>query len=144
MPADGDRQREALIDTARFAAQARALEGRRRDALIIDPVAKVFGGPKATHALAALNATPTVALVALRARWLDEWIVSHASSLSGVVALGVGFDARPLRISVPELCWIEVDFPEVFAEKSRALERLGQSYPRTEIAGSILHDEVLA
>lgn len=136
---------EPLIWTARITAAARAAESVRPNALIVDPWARAFAGARASIDLAKLGGEVTTALVALRTRWIDDVLADGVNhGLAGVVVVGAGFDVRPLRFPMLQrLAWVEIDFAQVFAEKTRVLAQGGAGYPAIHIEGNFLEEPIV-
>ncbi|GAA2708391.1 MULTISPECIES: class I SAM-dependent methyltransferase [Streptomyces] len=64
------------------------------------------------------------AVIALRARVLDEWTIAFLSRhpAATVLHLACGLDGRVRRVAPgPAVCWVDVDYPEVTAVRERLL-----------------------
>jgi methyltransferase (TIGR00027 family) len=128
---------ELVQDTARWVAIARARESERKDALFKDPFARRLAGPDAERFLqlskGASGTWPIVARTHIIDRLVSEAIRDGADA---VLNLAAGLDSRPFRMDLPQsLTWIEVDHPDLMAEKEKLLrdstatchlERVGQ------------------
>ncbi|PRC43303.1 class I SAM-dependent methyltransferase, partial [Mycobacterium sp. ITM-2017-0098] len=102
----------------------RAVDARSARAILADPLADgtVRG---IDYDFAGLGATPTVvALVALRAKMLDERIAAFVAEHRGavVVDIGAGFSSAVFRVDPPETVdWYSVDLPAVMALREALL-----------------------
>src|SRR6476646_5630557 len=109
-----------VSDTARWAAMYRALETGRPDALFRDPFARTLAGDRGAQIMNLVpkrrqNAWAWTMRTVLFDRFLRREIEQGADM---VVNLAAGLDARPYRMELPaNLQWIEVDLPELLAEK---------------------------
>jgi methyltransferase (TIGR00027 family) len=114
-----------VADTARWVALYRALETERPDAVFRDPWARRLAGPRGEDILAAVPASARKAAWAFVARtWLfDHFILDQVrTGTTQVVNLAAGMDTRPYRLELPGgLRWVEVDQPELLAEKAAAM-----------------------
>jgi len=110
-----------VSDTARWVAAFRAQESERKDALFRDPFAARLAGERGFELARRMSTSPW-AFVA-RTVVYDEMIRRCLDAgADTVVNLAAGMDARPYRMKLaPSLRWIEVDLPETFEEKERAL-----------------------
>jgi methyltransferase (TIGR00027 family) len=120
-----------------FTLGARALETKRPDALLRDPIAVDLVERLEWGFGAYAEDWMTQLTVAIRTEILDEgtrdFIRRHP--LARVVNLGAGFCARGLRLAASGLDWIDLDFDRVIALKRTLLpERSGYRY----VASSIL------
>lgn len=114
-----------VIDTARWVALYRAEETERPDAHFRDPWARRLAGERGAEIYQALPRSVRrigwsfVARTAL----LDQIIQSEvAGGVTLVINLAAGLDTRPYRLPLPPtLRWIEVDQPELLAEKTALL-----------------------
>ncbi|GAB0102585.1 class I SAM-dependent methyltransferase [Nocardia sp. JMUB6875] len=122
-----------VSDTAHWVAAYRALESARPDALFHDPLAERLAGEtgKAIVAGEGSNAMAGWPLVT-RTKVIDDLIAETLTEgCDLVINMAAGMDARPYRLDLPsDLRWIEVDFPDLIAEKNRLLE--GET-PRCEL-----------
>ncbi|MEU1208730.1 SAM-dependent methyltransferase [Nocardia sp. NPDC005825] len=114
-----------VSDTAHWVAAYRAIESARTDALFHDPLAERLAGDigraiVADETQTALAGWPLVT----RTRVIDDLIAETlAEGCDLVINMAAGLDARPYRLELPaDLRWIEVDFPDLIAEKTRLLE----------------------
>lgn len=114
----------AIEQTALLTEYCRAVDARSARSILADPLADdtVRG---IDYDFAGLGATPTVvALVALRAKMLDERIAAFvAEHPAGVVVdLGAGFSSAVFRVDPPETVdWFSVDRPAVIALRNALL-----------------------
>jgi len=127
----------ALIDAAN-----RALETERTEALYRDPFARALTGdvgmalfqemrPLWGTASGSLPAMQPQPYLSIRTRFFDDALQKavRTASLTQVVVLGAGMDARALRLAWPApLAWFEVDTEEVLGRKERVLRRLPPSH----------------
>src|SRR5262249_44279004 len=113
-----------ISDTARWVARYRALESERPDALFRDPLASRLAGERGQSIRAGMgfankNTWSFVARTVLIDRFIAERVRQGTEM---VVNLAAGFDTRPYRMALPStLQWIEIDLPEILAEKRDAL-----------------------
>jgi methyltransferase (TIGR00027 family) len=114
-----------IADTARWVAIYRALETERPDAVFSDPYARRLGGKRGEAIMAAAADSARKAAWAFVARTysFDTFIRDQVrSGITQVVNLAAGMDARPYRLALPAtLRWVEVDQPELLAEKAAAM-----------------------
>jgi methyltransferase (TIGR00027 family) len=113
-----------ISDTARWAAVFRANETERPDALFRDPLARRLAGDRGQQIAAAMT-------MHLRNSWswvmrtylVDQYIARGlGEGVDTIINLAAGLDARPYRMNVPAtLRWIEVDLPELLADKEEVL-----------------------
>jgi methyltransferase (TIGR00027 family) len=127
-----------LAVTAILVAGARAAETARADRLFEDPFARVFlqaaSDASAAVAHTLTQGSPDEAVnearsnaIAVRTRFFDDYLLAAASSgCRQVVLLAAGLDARAFRLrwAAATRLW-ELDTPEVFAFKERALSDCG-------------------
>ena len=125
-----------VSETALWTLWNRAMEMRRADRLVDDPMAAElverldydlpghFGRPSVFHPI--------------RARVGDDLIRAYLSRTPEepvVVALGEGLDSQLWRVDDDRVRWVSVDLPEAI----RARERLLPSHPRaSHVTGSVL------
>lgn len=110
-----------VSDTARWAAFFRARESERKDALFRDPLAARLAGDRGVAAARRMGSDDWAWV--MRTYLFDE-IISRcvAEGVDTVINLAAGMDARPYRMALPEsLHWVEVDLPEILAEKEQIL-----------------------
>lgn len=114
-----------VADTARWVALYRALETERPDAVFSDPWARRLAGTRGEDILASVPASARKAAWAFVARTynFDHFIQDQIrSGITQVVNLAAGLDTRPYRLALPSsLRWVEVDQPELLAEKTAAM-----------------------
>lgn len=113
-----------LSDTARLAAAYRAIETERENPLFRDRLAHRLAGAYGHQIADAMStATRQAWVIAVRTIVFDELILSQvARGVDTIVNLAAGFDTRPYRLALPaSLRWIEVDLPEIVAEKETLL-----------------------
>lgn len=114
-----------VADTARWVALYRALETERPDAVFRDPWARRLAGQRGEDILAAVPASARKAAWAFVARtWNFDHLIQEQvrSGITQVVNLAAGMDTRPYRLELPRtLRWVEVDQPELLAEKTAAM-----------------------
>lgn len=125
MPASGD-QIQHVGDTALMVAACRALETTRPDGFVHDPFAERLAGERGMAIARALPRIEVMAFgVGVRSRCLDELVVKCIAerSITAVLSVGAGLDARPWRLDLPAgLRWIEVDFPAMLDYKASVME----------------------
>ncbi len=113
-----------ISDTARWVAAYRARETDRPDALFKDPLAKRLAGEQGQQIADALTlkkdiSWPWVTRTILFDRFIDEQVRDGAQQ---IINLAAGLDTRPYRMNLPpSLNWVEVDLPDLLAEKEAAL-----------------------
>lgn len=115
---------QGVADTARWVAVYRAIETERPDAVFRDPYARRLAGPRGQEIA---DSMPE----AMRAGWafvartvlFDLFIQQQVQAgVTLVVNLAAGMDARPYRMALPpQLRWVEVDQPQLLAEKASLL-----------------------
>lgn len=114
-----------IADTARWVAMYRALETERPDAVFRDPYARRLAGERGAEISEAMPASIRRAgwVFVARTFLFDHFIQSQIKAgIRLVVNLAAGLDTRPYRLSLPpHLTWIEVDQPELLAEKEALL-----------------------
>lgn len=114
-----------IADTARWVAIYRAQETERPDAVFRDPFARRLGGKRGEAIMAATADSARKASWAFVSRTFnfDHFIQAQVrAGVSLVLNLAAGMDARPYRLELPStLRWVEVDQPELLAEKAAAL-----------------------
>ncbi len=114
----------------------RAMETRRSDGMIADPMA-VDLVDRIDYDFAGHFGKPTV-FHPVRAKVCDDLIRGYLSRVSEepvVIALGEGLDTQLWRIDDDRLRWVSVDLPEAI----RVRENLLPSHPRaSKVAGSVL------
>jgi methyltransferase (TIGR00027 family) len=121
--------------TAEHNALFRALEARRRDAVVVDRLAEAFLGPP-LRAVARLGRPAAAAIdrrwpgvrtsVVARTRLIDDVVEELAPAVGQVVVLGAGFDTRPFRLGgLRGRPVFEVDHPDTQSRKRAVLARAG-------------------
>jgi len=110
-----------ISDTARWVAAYRALETSRPDALFRDPLAACLAGDRG-RAVAECTRHDSWPFT-IRTIEFDAEIKRFVSNgVDTIVNLAAGLDTRPYRMSLPaSLRWIEMDLPEILAEKEQLL-----------------------
>ena len=128
-----------LSDTARWMAFYRAMESERPDAHFHDPYARLLAGERGQQIARRLpwGITNAWAFI-VRTCVFDEIIVKTVENhaVDTILNLAAGFDTRPYRLPLPaSLQWIEVDLPEILAEKEEKLvnEQAGCCLQRVEL-----------
>jgi len=117
-------QIENVADTALYVAVYRAEESERPDALFKDPLAKKLAGDRGRRIAEGMpNAKIMRWVMAVRTTAIDRLILKAIEQgVDTVLNLGAGVDTRPYRMKLPaELCWIEVDFPQMIDLKNARL-----------------------
>ncbi|MFE3290559.1 class I SAM-dependent methyltransferase [Rhodococcus sp. NPDC059234] len=113
-----------VSDTARWVAAHRAMESARPDALFRDPLADRLAGERGRAiAEAAGQGMADDWFLVTRTKLIDDQVAAAvAAGCNLVLNLGAGLDTRPYRMELPtDLVWIEVDLPDLVAEKSALL-----------------------
>jgi methyltransferase (TIGR00027 family) len=115
---------DKISETAYLVAQYRALESQRSDALFQDPLAQGLAGSRGQRLRAIFKASRSVGEgIAIRTRIMDDLILEQVGTIDRVLNLGAGLDTRPYRLPLPKsLSWIEVDFPDILADKAEKLK----------------------
>jgi len=107
--------------TACWAAAVRARESGREDRLLDDPWAAALAGEEGSAWLADHGEDTTI-VMAIRARFFDDFLRRHAPGVHQVILLAAGLDTRSFRLSWPENTTVfELDQPEVLDRKERVL-----------------------
>jgi len=116
---------ENVSDTARWVAVYRAMETERPDAHFRDPYARRLAGERGFTIARTVPAGKASAwAMIVRTCLFDELILRtvERDGADTVINLAAGLDARPYRLALPPaLRWIEVDLPQILAEKEQAL-----------------------
>lgn len=113
-----------VSDTARWTALHRATESARRDALFSDPLAGHLAGE---HGRAIVDHVPRTNRsgwwLLARTKLIDDVIANAiADGCDRVLNLAAGLDTRPYRLDLPaDFAWVEVDLPQLLAEKTQVL-----------------------
>ncbi|VEG55455.1 O-methyltransferase domain-containing protein [Mycolicibacterium aurum] len=114
----------AIESTALLTEYCRAVDARSSRAILADPLAGATVG-QLDYDFAGLGATPSVvALVALRAKMIDERIAAFVAEHPGgvVVDIGAGFSSAVFRVDPPaSVQWFSVDLPAVIALREALL-----------------------
>jgi len=112
-----------ISDTARWIAFHRAEETDRPDALFRDPYARKLAGQRGEDIARQMAGPGGDWSQPLRTYLFDRAILSAIQAgADTVLNLAAGFDTRPYRMPLPKsLQWIEVDLPDLLAEKEEAL-----------------------
>jgi len=113
-----------VADTARWVALYRAMETERPDAIFRDPYARRLAGPQGAQVLASMpEASRAAWAFVARTVLFDEFIQRQVQAgATLVVNLAAGLDTRPYRMVLPpHLHWVEVDQPQLLAEKTALL-----------------------
>lgn len=122
---------KAVADTGVLVAAIRARESRRADALFTDPFAERLAGEPGRQLLERMVAAvgeQSTAQIVVRTRFWDEALMRATDSVSQVVILAAGMDARAYRLPWPDGTTVfELDQPAVIAAKA---ERLAGEQPR--------------
>ena len=115
----------SVTDTATWVAMYRAIESDRPDALFHDPYARKLAGEEGEELLRRMpRARQYAGPMIVRTAAIDNLIkeVIQRDRIDLVVNLAAGLDARPYRMELPQnLQWVEVDYPRMIEEKSKAL-----------------------
>jgi methyltransferase (TIGR00027 family) len=118
--------KDAVGFSSRIMAAVRAIETRRPDRLIEDPLAALLAGEETivqTTSTAKEYEENGRPFVAVRTRFFDDFLMSHAAQKSQVVILGAGMDTRAFRLAWhPDTHLYELDQPEVLQYKESILE----------------------
>jgi methyltransferase (TIGR00027 family) len=114
---------EHVSDTAFWVATFRAEEGARSKPLFSDPLAGRLAGERGPQIAASMKESKwTRWNVVLRTVIIDEYIRQAVrEGVDTVMNLGAGLDTRPYRMELPNVRWIEVDFPHVIEFKEEKL-----------------------
>lgn len=106
-------------------AACRAIENDQPDSFAQDPFAARLAGDRGFTILQAQPRPEWLQFgMGLRTRFLDELLLDAlaTNSISTVVSLGCGLDARPWRLDLPpNLRWIDVDFEDMLDYKDSIL-----------------------
>jgi methyltransferase (TIGR00027 family) len=114
-----------VADTARWVALYRAEESERRDAHFRDPWARRLAGDRGAQIYAALpRSTRRIGWSFVARTVLFDQLIQDevAVGVTRIINLAAGLDTRPYRLPLPStLEWIEVDQPDLLAEKAALL-----------------------
>lgn len=122
---DSDPMIRHVSDTAIWAANYRAEETVRPDALFRDPWASRLASDRGARIDAQLPGQARQAWAWVTRTYLFDAFITEriAAGIDTVVNLAAGLDARPYRMALPAtLRWIEVDLPDLLAYKAKILE----------------------
>jgi methyltransferase (TIGR00027 family) len=121
--------------TSRWVAANRALEHERPEPLYRDPYARDLAGEPGFDVLYAMRAASGMGTftgpdpyLTIRTRYFDDLLLAavRERSISQVVILAAGMDARALRLDWPTGTRVfEIDRGDVFEHKEAVLARLG-------------------
>ncbi len=114
-----------LSDTARLTAVYRACETERADPLFQDPLAHRLAGTLGREFADEMSAATRYSwVIVVRTLLFDRLILAQIDrGVDTVINLAAGFDTRPYRLPLPaSLRWVEVDLPEILAEKTALLD----------------------
>lgn len=115
-----------VSETALWAAELRAQETRRADAIFRDPFAGRLAGERGRSiaaSLARLDRGANGWAMVVRTRLVDDLVQrAVADGYDAVLSLAAGLDSRPYRLDLPSgLSWVEADLPAIIEHKERAL-----------------------
>lgn len=129
-------------ETALLTAAYRAGEAERPDALFSDPFAARLAGERGRSLAREAKGSAIWEMgVAVRTRVIDDLLFAAFAdeAIELVVDLGAGLDTRPYRLAVPPgVRWIEVDVPEIFAQKNAVLEAFAPACPIEQLSLDLL------
>src|SRR5690349_14722132 len=114
-----------VSDTARWMAFYRAMESERPNAHFYDPYARLLASERGKAIAYMLpwgisNAWSIIVRTCIFDEIIMKTVENHG--VDTILNLAAGFDTRPYRLSLPSsLRWIEVDLPEILAEKEKKL-----------------------
>lgn len=117
----------SVTKTAAWMAAERAIESKRPDALIRDPLAEYFATGEGWQVYKRFGIGGPNAFVPIRAKFFDEFLKDSVLSrgVRQIVILGAGYDARAYRLNWPEgTVLFEVDHPQLIARKQEILSRV--------------------
>lgn len=126
--------------TSRWIAAARAVESQRPEPLFVDPLAAALAGPEgfallermAAHRPPRVSAQTENPYLAIRTRFIDDWLLARLVPQTQVVMLAAGLDTRAFRLDWPAGCRLfELDQAEVLDYKQAILAAAG-ARPRCE------------
>ena len=125
-----------VSDTARWTALHRATESARADALFTDPLAELLAGERGRAIVAGVpRMTRNGWWLVARTKIIDDAIAEAINDgCDLVINLAAGLDTRPYRLDLPsDFAWVEVDLPELLAEKAQLL---ADQQPRCRLSRS--------
>jgi methyltransferase (TIGR00027 family) len=115
---------QGVADTARWVAIYRAIETERPDAIFRDPYARRLAGPRGEQISRTMPEAARAAWAFVARTFLFDQVIQQQvdAGVTQVVNLAAGLDTRPYRMPLPPaLKWVEVDQPELLAEKTALL-----------------------
>jgi len=125
MASNSPDQIQHVSDTALMVAACRALETARADGLVRDPFAERLAGPRGDAILRGITGWQLLCFgIGIRTRFLDDLVIETIARerIEAVLSVGAGLDTRPWRLELlPDLRWVEADFPEMLSYKTRAM-----------------------
>lgn len=112
-----------VSDTARWAADYRARETERPDALFRDPFAARLAGERGQQIARLPEQQRNSWAWVMRTYLFDRLLAAEIEGGADmVINLAAGLDARPYRMALPaSLRWVEVDLPDLLAYKEEVL-----------------------
>lgn len=116
---------ENISDTARWVAVYRAQESARPDAIFKDPFADRLAGERGHQILREMPKGQAYGWpMVVRTALFDEIILDSVTrrGVELVVNLAAGLDARPWRLSLPGVRWVDVDLPGILHYKTDMLK----------------------
>lgn len=120
-----------VSNTALWVAHMRAEEARAENPLIVDPMAERLAGEAGkTYAGEYERATKRLGMTfdpIVRAKYVEDILLSNSGKIMQVVILGAGMDTRSYRMHGlhGSTTVFEVDFQESFDYKQRVLDEIG-------------------
>lgn len=126
---------DLLGATSRWVAAARARESERSDRLFEDSLARALAGDEGFHLLEEMAKAAgggENGYLAIRTRFLDEFVLSAATAIRQIVIVAAGMDARAFRLDWPVGTTVfEIERAQVLAVKEPILREAGAT-PRCE------------
>lgn len=137
---------DPVAQTSRWTAAARARESARPDRIFDDPFAERLATPAGFEILERMGVVDGGnPFIAVRTRFLDEFLVRSVAARTQVVMLAAGVDARPYRLAWPEgVTWFELDRAEVLAAKREVLAGETPRCARRDVPVDLLADWTVA
>ena len=124
--------------TARVMAAIRDLESQRDDRLFNDPYARQFVTAEAIAFRDGKLHPRDLQYVALRTRFLDDFLQSLSAQIRQIVFLGAGMDARAYRLPWPENTTLyELDRAEIIEAKANYFQDISPQLQRIAIAADL-------
>lgn len=126
--------RRGIAETAQWIAAVRAQESRRQDRLFQDPWAAALAGEEGAAWIGARAKGPTLELIALRARFFDDFLQRCVAEheIRQIVLPGAGLDTRAYRLPWPDGVRVyELDQQQVLRSKDEVL-RGAAAHPRCD------------